>query len=454
MARIVDVTALIDGSRIGRCQATVFAICGALAMFDGYDLQSISYAAPAIARAWGLPVASFGPIFGAGIAGLLVGTIALAYVADWRGRKLCMLGSLTIIGLAILTTAWTTSLTALLVLRFVTGLGIGSLVPNIMTTSSEFSPKRGRARSVTMMTASVATGSVLGGSLAAWAIPHFGWQAVFYVGALLPLATIPVVATLMPESIRFLVAKRNDDRPRIAAVLARIVPGQRFYRDDSYVLREETAPGLAFVELFAHGRAVKTGILWLAFFFAQMTVFFAGSWMPSILTEEGLPLSQAITAASMFQGGGIIGPIAMGWLADHFRGHRVVSSFALAGALLMCTIGLAGATLGAAMTACLVTGFFIFGTLGGIIALAASVYPTAMRSTGLGWLSGVGRIGSLIGAVVGGLLLATGMPKEQLFYVAALAPLIAASAAFAFGRITTRASAPPRDLPTGSTLPT
>ena len=365
-----------------------------------------------------------------------------------------MLGSLAIIGLSTLATAWATSLTPLLVLRFFTGLGIGSLVPNIMTTSSEFSPQRTRARSVTMMTASVATGSVLGGSVAAWTIPHFGWPSVFYVGGFLPLAMIPVVAWLMPESIRFLVARRNHEHARIAAVLARVVPGRRYDDVERFVLREDAATGLPFVELFAHGRAAKTALLWLAFFVTQMTVFFAGSWMTSILTEEGLALPQAITAASMFQAGGIVGPMAMGWLADHFRSHRVVTSFGLAAALLICTIGLAGAGLGAAMIACLLAGFCTFGTLGGVIALAASIYPTAMRSTGLGWLSGVGRIGSLIGAVVGGLLIATGLPKDQLFYISALPPLIAACAVFVFGRVIGPASAKPRDLPIASKLPT
>jgi AAHS family 4-hydroxybenzoate transporter-like MFS transporter len=238
----------------------------------------------------------------------------------------------------------------------------------------------------------------------------------------------------MPESIRFLVA-RNKERARIVRVLSRIVPDRDFADADEFTLSEDRITGLPFVELFARGRAMKTGLLWIAFFVTQMTVFFAGSWMTSILTEEGLSLREAITAASMFQAGGIVGPMAMGWLADHFRSNRVVYAFDLCAAVLIGAIGLAGAVLGAAMVACFVAGFFTFGALGGVIALAASVYPTAMRSTGLGWLSGVGRIGSLIGAVVGGLLLATGLPKDQLFYISALPPLIAACAVFTFGRV-------------------
>jgi MFS transporter, AAHS family, 4-hydroxybenzoate transporter len=426
MLQRLDVGEVINHARISACQWLVFGLCGLLAFLDGYDLNVVNFAAPVIAKAWHLPVSVFGVIFGAGIAGLLVGTLVVSYTADLFGRKKGILIALALITVATLLTPLSRELNLLILMRFLTGVGIGALAPSVMTMSTEFSPRRTRARAVTFMTASVAIGGTIGGLIAARAIPDLGWPSVFFIGGTLTLILIPIVALYMPESIRYQVT-RGADRATVARTLSRIVPGRDFSGAGEFVL-EEGQVGFPVVSLFTGGRASKTASLWTAFFMTQMTVFFAASWMTAILTQQGLSVREAITAAAFFNMGGIFGPMVSGWLADRLRPVVVVCAFEAGGAALMAAIGPAGSIPLTAAIAVFCAGFCIFGSLGGVIALGASVYPTAMRATGLGWLSGTGRVGSLVGATLGGVLIATGLPKSQLFYLSAIPPVIAVCA--------------------------
>jgi AAHS family 4-hydroxybenzoate transporter-like MFS transporter len=370
MPQRLDVGEVINQAKLSSCQWFVFVICGSLAFLDGYDLNVVNYAAPVIAKAWHLPVSTFGPIFGAGIAGLLCGTLLLAYTADRYGRKNGILIALALVTVATLLTPFAHEVKLLLVLRFVTGLGIGALAPNVMTMSTEFSPKRTRARAVTFMTASVAIGGTFGGLIAARAIPDLGWPSVFFIGGSLTLILIPVVALVLPESIRFLVVQ-GKDRALIVQTLSRIVPGRDFSGVDEFVLDEDRPSGFPLVSLFTGGRAPKTASLWVAFFMMQMMVFFSTSWMTAILTQQGLTLRGAITAASFFLGGGIFGPLVSGWLADRLRAVVVVCAFIACAAAMIATIGHAASAQVTAMIAVFLAGFCTFGALGGIIALGA-----------------------------------------------------------------------------------
>ena len=433
MLQRLDVGEVINEAKLSACQWSVFVLCGLLAFLDGYDLNVVNFAAPVIAKAWHLPVSVFGVIFGAGIAGLLVGTLVLSYTADYFGRKKGILIALGLITAATLLTPLSREVNLLIFMRFLTGVGIGALAPSVMTMSTEFSPKRTRARAVTFMTASVAIGGTVGGLIAARAIPNFGWPSVFFIGGSLTLILIPIVALMLPESIRFQVS-HGVDRAGIVRTLSRIVPGRDFSGVGEFVLNEDGRSGLPVVSLFTGGRGAKTASLWAAFFMTQMTVFFAASWMTAILTQQGLTVAGAITAAAFFNAGGIFGPMVAGWLSDRLRPIVVVCAFEAGAAALMASIGPAGSGQLTAAIAVFCAGFCTFGSLGGVIALGASVYPTAMRATGLGWLSGTGRIGSLVGAMLGGVLIATGLPKSQLFYLSAVPPLIAVCAIVLLGR--------------------
>lgn len=437
MARAVDVDGLINDAPYGRYQRMVLLIFLVLGLFDGFDLQLVPMAAPAIAKDWGVSVASFGPIFGAGVAGLLLGSLVLVYIADRWGRKICILIAVTILAVSTVATAWAPSFYPLFVLRFCTGLGIGALSPNVMTLSAECAPRRMRAISVTVMTASLGFGSTVAALVAARTIPQFGWPSIFYIGGVLPLVMIPLVAIYMPELVHFLVMQGRD-RERISRMLLQIVPSADVTPADLFTIAEPPLRGFPVLALFAKGRAIKTVYLWTAFVMSELMLFFVSSWLPSILTEEGMPLGRAIFALSFFTTGGIFGAILIGWLADRYRPHRVMVGVYLCGAALFGVIGIAAGFFGVVVTAAFFAGFCTIGTVGGVFGLAASVYPTAMRSTGLGWINGIGRVGSMTGAVIGGLLLATGLPKADLFYLVAVPPLIAAAAMFLMHRVDLR----------------
>jgi AAHS family 4-hydroxybenzoate transporter-like MFS transporter len=260
-----------------------------------------------------------------------------------------------------------------------------------------------------------------------------GWESVFWLGGGLTLLLVPLVAVGMPESLRFLVLQ-GTERARIARMLGRLAPGRSFSPEAEYYLNEERG-GVPVISLFTGGRAAKTAALWLAFFSTQLVVFFATSWLTAVFNQHGLSIADAITASSWFLAGGILGPMTSGWLADRWKPIAVVSGFELVAAILIALLGPAGAVPAVASLTAFLAGFCLFGSLGGLIALGAAVYPTAMRSTGLGWLSGTGRVGALVGAQLGGVLLATGMEQSQLFYIFAIPLLVAVGALAILDRV-------------------
>jgi MFS transporter, AAHS family, 4-hydroxybenzoate transporter len=264
-AAAIEVDSIIDNGKWTSFQTATVLICGVVTLVDGFDAQSIGFVAPVLAKEWGATPAAFGPVFSASLVGMMTGALSLGPVADRFGRKLAAILAVAFMGVFTLATMTCTSIESLLVIRFLTGVGLGGALPNCVALSGEYAPARWRATAIGAMFCGFPLGAMLGGLLAARIIPAFGWKSVFLVGGIIPLILIPVLAILLPESIRYLVARRKQPA-RILTLLRKIEPNVQATESSNFTIRETTSDGVAISELFSHGRLLGTLLLWVSFF--------------------------------------------------------------------------------------------------------------------------------------------------------------------------------------------
>lgn len=429
----LDVSHLIDINPLSRFQILVIVLCGIVAMLDGFDTQSIAYVAPAIAAEWGLAPASFGPVFGVGLLGLTVGALIFGPMADRIGRrKVIVMSTVLFAGFALLTVT-ASSLNELLAVRFLTGIGLGGAMPNLIALTSEYSPKRLRATMVTVMFAGFPLGSMLGGFVSAHMIPVWGWRSVFYLGGVLPLLALPLLLLWLPESIRFLAAKGNQI-DCVRGIVRRLVPGGTFAEHVTFRLPEARHTGFAVGHLFNAGRWRMTLLIWVTFFMNLLVMYFLVNWLPSLLKEAGLPLKTAILGTALLNAGGVIGSVIIARAVDRFNPFTVLAVAYTGASLFVALSAIQGLPASLLLGSVFFAGFGIVGAQLGVNAVVADLYPTAIRSTGIGWALGVGRIGSILGPVTGGMLLAIGWEGHSIVMIAALPALVAAVAVTLLGR--------------------
>src|SRR6266849_5770876 len=240
---VISVAEFIDQQPVGGFQIRLLLTCAAVLFLDGFDTQAIGFVAPALAKEWGLSKAALGPVFSAGLFGLMIGALVFGPLADRVGRKNIIILSTLAFGIGALITAAVQDVTALLIVRFLTGLGLGGAMPNAIAMTSEFNPQRRRATMVMIMFCGFSVGAALGGMLAAGLIPRFGWRSVFVVGGVAPLIMVPILALRLPESVRFL-ALHGNAPARVAELLGRISPRTAFASDARFVIDETPLAGL------------------------------------------------------------------------------------------------------------------------------------------------------------------------------------------------------------------
>lgn len=431
---VIDVVEVIDRERVRALQLRVFILCSAVQLLEGFDTQAIAFVAQPVSRQFGLNIASFGSIFGAGTLGMALGALLLPPLADRFGRRRLTIICTFIFAVFTLATAWADTFNSLLVLRLLAGLGLGSATPCLIPLVSEYSPKRRRAIDVSIVTACWPLGAVIGGAMSANIIPMWGWQSVFYIGGISPLILLVVMIWGLPESIRFMAAQGQAPE-RIAKTLRQISPTLTLSSGTQFVLPEEKLSGVPAKHLFTSGRAPATVLLWIVFFINFVFLFFMFNWLPAIIQQAGQPLSTAILATVGFNLGGVVGGIIMGRLMDRYGQYPVLGAAYALAAIFVGSIAFVGGSVPYIMTAVVLAGVCSLGAQVCGNALAASLYPTMARSTGVGWAYGIGRVGSIVGPVAGGILLGLGWGVGPLFLVASLLLLGATAALIMLWRV-------------------
>ncbi len=429
---LVDVFELIDSRGLGGRQILTIVLCGLVALLDGLDLQAIGLAAPIMSGALHIPRETFGTVFSAALAGLAIGSFALGPVADRIGRKWVLVGATLCFGVFTLMTATVTGLGELLVYRFLAGLGLGGAMPSFISLTSEYCPRRMRATVVSLIWAGFPLGGVVGGLIGSWIIPAYGWPSIFVFGGTVPIAVSLLLIVLLPESVGFLLAS-GAPAARVSAALSRILPPGTVPPGTRFVHPAARATGVPLAQLFQSGRAPGTALLWVAFFSAFLVLVTHSAWSPILLRGEGMDIATIALTMATFNFGSVIGSGAAGWLVLRLGAMAVLPVTCVLAGVSYAAIGYAAPDQTEVVLAQAAFGLTLGCASSGLIALAAIYYPTAIRSTGVGWSMGMGRFGSFVGPLAVGALVAARWNVPSVFAAVGLSLGLGALAVMIIG---------------------
>ena len=436
-ATVFDVRQFIDEQPFSSYQLLVVSMCAMVVFIDGFDAQVMGFVAPALSAQLHIARVALGSVISSGTLGMMVGALIFGPLADRFGRKPVLVACALTFGIGSLITATATSVTQLTVFRVLTGFGMGGAMPNAIALTSEYTPKRTRNAAVITMFCGFAFGSAFAGWVAAAVIRKFGWQAVFLVGGAIPVVVAILLVTLLPESIRFLVIKGGHQK-KISQYLSRITPGMVAGDEISVSADVRESRAFSVRQLFTEGRSIVTLMLWTMFFMNLLNLWFLNNWLPTIMHDAGIQVETASLVTSLFQIGGIVGALLLAGTLGRRLSFRILSVTYLGAAAFILFIGEAGASIPLLVMSILACGMGVIGGQTVANALAADFYPTAIRATGLGWSLGVGRVGSILGPILGGFLLSYGGSARRVFWAAAVPAVIATFAAMVASLMTNK----------------
>lgn len=433
--RPIDIQHFVDSIPVSRFQIRTIFLCFLIVAIDGIDLGLAAYVAPSVRHEWHLAATQLAPIFVSGLVGLTLGALICGPMADRYGRRPVILISVAVFAVFTLATLPVHNVTGLAALRLFSGIGLGGAAPNAVTLTSEFSPRARRLSLVTIMFCGLSLGSAFGGLVASSLIARAGWRAMLVFGGVVPLVFWPVLYLLLPESIRFLALRRDVDRGRLQQIVNRLAPMQTI--DASAFVAEKTVTARSPVrDLLVDGRARTTILLWVTFFAGLLVLYLFSNWLPTIVSNAGGSVRAASLLTATWSIGGTCGAVLLGRAMDRFAPHVVLASAYTTAAALILSISHLITMPAVLAFAVFFAGFCISGSQVGVNGMAALCYPTAIRATGVAWASGVGRLGSIVGSMLGGYLLGGGWQYGTIFAVVAVPALVAA---FCAGRLRSQA---------------
>ncbi|MEM7374388.1 MAG: MFS transporter [Bacteroidota bacterium] len=421
-------TKVIEHGTISRSQIIVFVSGILLNMLDGFDVMAMAFTADPIGKELGIPADQLGLVFSSALAGMMVGAMFVAPLSDRWGRRPMILLCTAILSLTTLLTGLSTTLWALLPLRFLTGITVGCLLASLAAFVSEYSPSKYRSLAVVSVTAGYPLGAMMGGFIADYLIPLHGWESVFYAGSVLTAVMAFLLYGALPESLQFLLSKRPDNAlQRVNAVLERLNQSSLTELPEQ---QKQTAKTKASVWSLLDGiHRQKTLILWSSFFFCFTCLYFLLSWIPKLVIEAGLSLSEGIYASMAFNGGGVVGIFLLGWFAAQFGLSRLIGTSLLASVVGMLLFAVASG-IDHLIVYLLLIGVLLQAGFTGLYAVAANIYPTEIRATGVGWAIGLGRFGAVVGPYIGGVLIDQQLSMESSFVIFAIPLLVSGLLAY------------------------
>jgi benzoate transport len=416
----------LDEGEMSPFQWRAVAICVMLVMLDGFDVLVMAFTASSVSAQWHLSGAELGFLFSAGLFGMAGGSLFLAPWADRFGRQAIILTCLALISAGMLLSGWAQSGVQLAVLRAITGVGIGGMLASVSVITAEYSSNKWRSTSIGLQATGYPIGATIGGTIAAVLLTHYGWRSVFIFGGLTTAVMIPVVWLRLPESVDFLIAKRPAGAlDKLNALLRQMNQPALSTLPDVPAKVPGAAGSGGFTALFAPTMLRSTLLIWCSFFLLMFSFYFALSWTPKLLVAAGLSAQQGITGGVLLNVGGIVGGSLFGALATRLDLGRLTAFNLCITAIAVAAFGSFTSSLTLAFVAAFAIGVFIFASMAGLYAFAPIIYPAAVRTTGMGWSIGIGRIGAIVAPLTAGVLLDGGWSPPQLYYAFAIPLLVA-----------------------------
>lgn len=440
--RTIETNQIIDNARFSRFHWMVMALCALLLIFDGYDLFIYGVVLPVLMQEWGLTPMQAGALGSYALFGMMFGALGFGTLADRIGRKKGIAICFALFSSATILNGFASSPTEFGIFRFIAGLGCGGLMPNAVALMNEYAPKRLRSTLVAVMFSGYSVGGMLSAGVGIYMLPRFGWESMFFAAAV-PLLLLPVILYYLPESVGFLVRQGRQAEAR--ELLERVDPTAELPADAALEVADVKGASVSVLALFKEGRTVRTLSIWVAFFCCLLMVYALSSWLPKLMAGAGYSLGSSLSFLLALNFGGMAGAIVGGWLGDRFNLVKVMIGFFVAAAVSISLLGFKSPT-PLLYGLIFIAGATTIGTQILLYACAAQFYGLSIRSTGLGWASGIGRNGAIVGPLLGGALMAVNLPLQLNFMAFAIPGAIAALAMTVF------ALSRPRQAVTGAAL--
>ena len=437
--RITDISRVIENQKLTPFIIRLVIVSWIVTFFDGFDMNVIAFVAPDLSAALHLNRLMLGKVFSAGLAGTMIGGFFFGYLGDRIGRRPSIILATASFGALTLGLALTGSYSALLALRLAQGVAIGGLLPLCWALNIEYVPRHYRSTVVTIIMLGYTFGNSFGGPLTIWLAPVYGWPSVFVFGGCAALLATVLLTLFLPESIKFLVNK-NKRPDLIAANAQRLAPNQPIHSTDQFILSDEIREkGFAVSMLFRNELHWITPLLWIAYIASSIAVFFRVTWEPTVLQALGFSRSTAALASSANSIGGAIGGLLLMRFTDT-RGAISVAALPVLAVPTLLMMGLLRMSGSAFLVLSFFSTMFIVGTHFGLHSIAGIFYPSAYRANGAGWATSVAKVGSMIGPLIGGVVMSSVLPVKDTYIFLATCPLIVGITIFIVGRIQNRIS--------------
>ncbi|WP_040331103.1 MFS transporter [Acinetobacter rudis] len=423
----LDINTVVDKAKFTAFHWNVLIWCLLIIIFDGYDLVIYGVALPLLMQEWSLSAVQAGLLASTALFGMMFGAMCFGTLSDKIGRKKTIMICVAIFSGFTFLGAFASSPVEFGVLRFIAGLGIGGVMPNVVALMTEYAPKRIRSTLVALMFSGYAIGGMTSALLGAWLVADYGWKIMFYI-AIIPFLALPIIWKCLPESLMFLTKK--GETKQVAEIVQKIAPEQQITASTQFAVAEVTTADQAPLRaLFQQGRSSSTFMFWIAFFMCLLMVYALGSWLPKLMIQAGYSLGASMIFLFALNIGGMVGAIGGGVLADKFHLKPVLTIMFAVGAVALIMLGF-NSPQAVLYTLIAIAGAATIGSQILLYTFVAQFYPATVRSTGMGWASGIGRIGAIVGPVLTGALLTFELPHQMNFLVIAIPGVIAALAIF------------------------
>ena len=420
-AQTMNVNAVVDHAKFKSFHVNIILWCLFIVLFDGYDLAINGVVLPLLMKEWGMTAVQAGMLASTALAGMMFGAMSFGMLADKIGRKKVILICVSLFSLFTFAGGFASNPTEFAILRFIAGLGIGGVLPNLVALTAEYAPQRLKSTLVTTMFSGYAVGGIMAALCGSWFTPDFGWQIMFFIAGI-PLLFVPLFWKFLPESLTYLVkAQRNEEARHF---LKKIEPNIQLTTNTQLTLSENDQTESASVKaLFTENRAKGTLLFWVAFFMCLLMLYALGSWLPKLMMAAGYSLGSSLMFLLALNIGAVIGTVGGGILADRFDFKPVLISMLIVGILSLVGLGFNSPQPVIYLLVSL-AGASSIGTSILLYSYVAQYYPVAIRSTGIGWASAIGRTGAIVGPIVIGLLLGMELPHKWNFIAVAIPGVI------------------------------